>query len=245
MKYYSLCDKGKVRKTNQDSLGIFENQNKEKLFLVCDGVGGNNAGDIASSLTISKIGREFEKNKGFKSLTDARRFLKKIILLANNAVFLESQKDRKYNGMATTLTGLLFSERGILLINVGDSRVYCLKGNKLQQLSEDHSYVAELLRAKLISESEAKKHPKKHMITRAIGSNDIVEIDVKLVDERAEYFLICSDGLHGYVKESDICKIISGDGSVEKKTYDLMNAALDVGGPDNISIILIEGENKQ
>ena len=239
MKYFALTDKGYKRKDNQDSYCIIHNTKEDVLMMVCDGVGGAKAGDIASNILVKHMSERFSVNKGFKSEYEVNNYLKTELKEASNQVFSEAAINSDYKGMGTTATGIIISSLGIFVFNVGDSRVYMINKNyDLSQLTSDHTLVNKLIAEGSASKQEAQKHPQASYLTNVCGMWANIKSDVFKLKEKTKYILICSDGLHGYVSDEEIKEIIKNNRSVQQKTKSLMKAALDSGGFDNITIIL-------
>lgn len=239
MEYFCLSDIGLKREKNQDSYCSLKNSNEDYLFLVCDGIGGGKAGEVASGETIHFFIDYFTNATEFTSLENAITYLEKGIRDCNSKIYKLSNKYKEYHGMGTTLTGLLFTKFGILSINVGDSRVYGFLDNKLFNLTEDHTLVNDMVKNGEITYEESLTHPKRHYLVRAIGVWDKVEPDIHKV-QNLDYYLICSDGLHGYVKAKEIKKIMNLNETVENKCNKLLESALLQGGYDNITIIVLD-----
>jgi len=229
MKWVMRTHVGNIRSTNQDTALI-----SGCLYGVADGMGGHQAGDIASRMTMDLI-RDTLRAKAPDS--DA---LRDAVVSVNSAVFARQSEDPALAGMGTTLTVLWEDESTVLLAHVGDSRAYLLRDGELRQVTDDHSLVAEMRRQGLLTEQEAATHPYRHMITRAIGTDRDVEPDILSIDKQAgDIWLICSDGLTGHVGDEDIGRFLK-----EKPMNDaadgLLAAALDRGGRDNITLIILE-----
>lgn len=241
MEYYSLTDKGKVRKNNQDSVIVAHNLNGDLMALVCDGIGGNKAGDIASFQTVTYLSKIFSENEGFQYEIDLINFIRQNIYAVNKMIFKLSKENNQYKGMGTTIAGVFITSVGNYWINVGDSRVYGFFDKELKQFSDDHTLVNELIKSKLISPLEALNHPKKHHITKALGIWMEIDIDYQKIQDKIDYLLVCSDGLHGFVNEKLIAEVlIKKQENIIFKVKKLLNLALEAGGLDNISIILIK-----
>jgi protein phosphatase len=242
MQAYARTDIGCVRKMNQDvyfyttqPIGPLPN-----LFIVADGMGGHRAGDFAARYAID-VCVESIKNCSHASPIKA---LDEAVKLANSMVFEKSETNAEYQGMGTTMV-LCFIESGQLYVaNVGDSRLYLL-GDGFSQVTEDHSYVAAMVRAGEITEEEARFHPDKNMITRAIGVCDTVRIDYFEVDLKSgDRILLCSDGLTNMVSDQEIGEILDQE-SPQQAVDDLVERAIDYGGADNITaIVVVPGEEE-
>ena len=238
LKTFSVTDIGKKRKLNQDYVYASEQAvgNLPNLFIVADGMGGHKAGDFASKCTVETIcdlaSRSFEKNPVL--------ILRKAIETANGSIRKKSAEDESYEGMGTTVVAASCLGKYLQIANVGDSRLYII-GDEIRQITKDHSLVEEMIRMGGIDRSAAKNHPDKNIITRAIGANDTVDIDFFSVELKPrEKVLMCSDGLTNMLEDEEIRRIVQGPGSIEGRARELVSAANDRGGKDNISVILIE-----
>lgn len=244
MKSFGITDKGKVRSENQDSY-IIEHCDKRKcvIAVICDGMGGAKAGDLASKLS----SKEFV-SRIYESLVAPRLFmgsqeklLKESCADANGVVYEYSRFDSNYNGMGTTLVGGIITRRKAYLVNVGDSRAYHLTSAGITQISRDHSYVEELVAMGAITRQEAAHHPKKNIITRALGVDSSVESDYyecSLV--KGDGILLCSDGLSNMVSDKEIHDHFKENASPDVVCSRLMELALARGARDNVSIVLIK-----
>ena len=232
MKIASQTNVGLVRASNQDSLLIQEG--KHGLFGVADGMGGHKSGDVASRMAVLMLGRVLEGAAPDEALLRAG------IEEVNALLFEEQKKDDALSGMGTTLTVIWEDENRILLGHVGDSRAYLMHAGELRQISTDHSMVGEMLRDGLITEAQAKKHPFRNVITRAVGTAESVDVDIMVLEKNpGDRYLLCSDGLTEYVDRVTMQTILQktpNEEAVEK----LMELALQGGGRDNISILIAE-----
>ncbi len=238
LKTFSVTDIGRKRKLNQDYVYASEQAvgNLPNLFIVADGMGGHKAGDFASKCTVETIcdlaSRSFEKNPVL--------ILRKAIETANGSIRRKSAEDECYEGMGTTVVAASCLGKYLQIANVGDSRLYVI-GEEIRQITKDHSLVEEMIRMGGIDRSVARNHPDKNIITRAIGANDTVDIDFFSVELKPrEKVLMCSDGLTNMLEDEEIRRIVQGPGSIEGRARELVSAANDRGGKDNISVILIE-----
>ena len=201
MKYCSLTDKGLVRERNEDNFSAIENKNSDILFFVCDGIGGNNAGDVASKEVTDLINNLFKNASKFKSTKDINKFINYFVNEANEHLLDLSKSNPRYFGLGTTITGVLISGKNAYSFNVGDSRVYGIKNKKLKQLTKDDSLVNLLIDEGKITKEEAKTHPKRSHLIKAIGINQYIDVPINKLDFY-DYFLICSDGLYSMVEEN-------------------------------------------
>ncbi|HEX5250373.1 MAG TPA: Stp1/IreP family PP2C-type Ser/Thr phosphatase [Gaiellales bacterium] len=220
---------GNVRRSNEDSYLM-----RAPLFMVADGMGGAQAGEIASRMCAEAFA---QADLIGPAPTDV---LRATIRLANSRILERSRSDPDAAGMGTTVTAAFMDEDGrIAFAHVGDSRAYLLRDGSLQRLSDDHSLVGELVRKGELSETDAERHPQRSVITRALGTDESVEVDtfeVRAVD--GDVFLLCSDGLNTMVPEPKIADILAGDGAAAALARDLVRAALAGGGEDNVTAIV-------
>ncbi len=227
-------DIGKQRELQEDSIYI---DKEEKLFIVADGMGGHNAGEVASNLAVSLIPEKYKKLKE-KSLKYA---LNESLKYANSKIYQQARKNKEQQGMGTTVVLITFYDGQYFICNVGDSRCYLLRKKKLTQITEDHSYVYEQYKKGLISKEEMKKSPYKNVITRAVGVEEEVKADFFIGDvKEGDIFLLCSDGLHSMLNDKEIKKILQKRTSLKHKVEKLIKEANKKGGEDNISVILIK-----
>ena len=227
-------DVGRVRPANQDAFLVDEQRN---FFIVADGMGGHAGGEIASQLCIERVSQFFDDLDNAKK--DPLRSLDRAINGACMAIYVKALENPELKGMGTTATALLVDRNKAFYAHVGDSRIYLLRAGYIFQLSSDHSFVNEQLRAGLITKQEAAHHHLRNVITRSVGFLEDEDVDcaeIKL--EKGDYFILCSDGLHGKVNETELAKIILEDypSSVSK----LIDLANERGGEDNITAVIIQ-----
>lgn len=232
-------DKGKRRENNEDSFMVFSEQN---VFAVSDGVGGSNAGEIASSTVTDGI-RAYIEAEPISKCRDEKElgaYLQKCVEVMNGKLFRLAGEDQRRSGMATTLVACYIREQKAYVVNVGDSRAYIRRGSDLFQVTEDHTYVNSLVKLGVITRDEAKVHTKGNVITRAMGAEEDVEPDFYQTDlEDGDIILLCSDGLYGEVDDDNINRIIGEENSMDKLADRLVRAANDAGGRDNITVICL------
>ncbi len=242
MKIFGKTDIGLVRETNQDafSFGSFDDGNC--WAVVCDGMGGVSGGQVASSTCVEKISEALKK--GYRknmSISSVKNLLTSAINAANSAVFKQSQENLALKGMGTTVVAVLVSGNIAVIAHVGDSRAY-LVNDKIQSITKDHSFVQLLIDTGKITEEEASVHPDKNIITRAVGIEHVVDVELDIVDiSNDDKLLVCTDGLNGYVPDAEILKIVNeyGDSSTEK----LVKTANSAGGRDNVTVVILtQGE---
>lgn len=247
MKYFGLTDRGKLRKTNQDSYTIASNRAGDVFAVVCDGIGGGKGGDIASRLAVTHFSMAFSNNEGFKDDQQVRRWLEIEIPAANEEIYRTGQRTPELKGMGTTLTGVMITSVGRFVINVGDSRTYAYySDDTMKVLTTDHTLVNDMLRHGELTPEEAKNYPRKNVLTNALGVWEKSRFDIERHDEAVNGFLICSDGLHGYVDEGVIRSIVLNrmmDPALRVRR--LYAEAMNAGGFDNITAILIDLEGDE
>jgi len=216
---------------------LVKEENSIILLVVADGMGGHNAGEIASDVAKKTIDEYIFLN----DLTDASSTLEKAVVLANKNVFEKSETEAGYVGMGTTVTCALIYENFAYIANVGDGRTYLLRDNKLMQVTKDHSYVQRLVDAGFITMDEARFHPRSNVITRAIGTNENVAVDLfKNELNKGDVYLLCSDGLTTHVDDEYIEKTLKADIKPPAKVKKLISHALEQGGSDNITAVIAE-----
>lgn len=242
MKAFAKSDVGRTRQVNEDSYCLLQNANGDWLAVVCDGIGGSAAGEVASSMAIKVLRDAFLKAPKLKKDSMVNRWLRENLNKANDSIYLESMRNKKERGMGTTCVGMLYTNKKTYIFNVGDSRVYAYYADGLIQMSEDHSVVARLIKEGKISVEESKHHAQRNTLTNALGIWRAFRIDINRIDSNFKYILVCSDGLHGYVAHEDIAKVIVCDCGVPEKVETLVSMANQAGGYDNCTVILLENE---
>lgn len=239
MRIYSATDVGQKRKMNQDYVFASADPvgNLPNLFVVADGMGGHNAGDYASSHAVKTVAEEIRKDADFNPV----KVIRHAIECANTEIMSQAQNDETLRGMGTTMVVATIIGNYVYVANVGDSRLYVID-QKIQQVTKDHSLVQEMVRMGELNAEQARNHPDKNIITRALGAERTVDIDFfDLKLETGSVILMCSDGLSNMVEDSQIEQIISDtDKDLEEKGRILISEANRNGGKDNIAIVLIE-----
>ncbi|MCD7957786.1 MAG: Stp1/IreP family PP2C-type Ser/Thr phosphatase [Lachnospiraceae bacterium] len=238
MRIYSITDIGMRRSSNQDFIYASEQPvgNLPNLMIVADGMGGHNAGDLASRYTVESIIEYLEKAGEKRPIA----LLSEAIHYANDRVIEKAATDRALEGMGTTVVAAVVRDGCLYVANVGDSRLYLID-QQISQITRDHSLVEEMIRMGEIQRKDARTHPDKNVITRAIGVKAPVRIDffdVKL--EEGDRILLCSDGLTNMVEDSEILQIVRKYHSPKEAACHLVNEANKNGGKDNISVVLAE-----
>ena len=235
----AATDRGRKRPSNEDAFGFSV---EHGVFLVCDGMGGAAAGEIASSIAVDEMLRLMVRETEPKgSLLQAMPLLaENAIALANEAIFSRSQRNYKLSGMGTTLVGLVVDEPRVWVINIGDSRCYRLRNQRLEQITLDHSLVEEQVRLGRMTRAEALRSPLRNVITRALGTQPRVTADIfELQPEPGDLFLLCSDGLTRELNDSLIESLLGANLPLDAACGRLVEAAKKAGGHDNITCILV------
>ena len=239
-------DKGLRRRNNEDAFFVIP---EDRIFMVADGVGGNNSGEVASRTAISRIVEHIRNNALAEGLADAdiNGYFMRCFTEVNRTVYEMSRLWPENAGMATTLTVAYFSGNKAYVVNVGDSRAYLYRSGALTQITEDHTYVNALIKKGLISQEEALHHEKRNVITRAIGGEETIAPDIfRFEVMTGDIMLLCTDGLHGETGDDNIRKLIGAGGSMAEICTALVNKANRCGGRDNITVVclkILEGQS--
>lgn len=238
MEAFAITDVGRLRNSNQDSLFCEENPVGQfpNLFLVADGMGGHQAGDMASRLCIEQVVHSMMSASARTPVSA----LEGAVASANEKIYAQSKQDTSLSGMGTTLVGVTIEEGVAYIVNVGDSRLYVLK-DSLQQITVDHSLVEEMVQSGEIQKEEMRTHPNKNIITRALGTGEIVQPDCFEIEVTSgDVILLCSDGLSNMLEDTKIEQIIREHTDDMKLAGEcLVEQANEAGGKDNISVILV------
>jgi PPM family protein phosphatase len=231
---FGVTDAGKVRQNNEDALLVGDGKD-ETLFVVADGIGGFEAGEVASSLAVEVL-RDLQPDEPFEAAIGE----------ANRRIVAAGRGDEKLSGMGTTVVAIRFGgtqgEPVAEVAHVGDSRAYLMRGGDMMPITEDHSLVAELVRSGDLTRDQAAEHPQKNLITRALGADEEVDVDTAVLPvEAGDRILLCSDGLSDMVPEGGISLILAESlEDPEKAARGLLSAALDAGGNDNITVVVVD-----
>jgi PPM family protein phosphatase len=236
MRSFYLTDPGKVRSHNEDSVIIVKNKNNEYLLAVADGMGGHSTGEIASSIAISHIGRRFSEVSCIGTKKDAVNWLKDNVNEINNQIFKYTDIHEESKGMGTTLVVAILTEEYLIFGNIGDSSGYVMKDGKLHKVTYDHTLVNLLVSTGELTEEEAKDHPRKNVLMKALGANDPIDMDIFDVDVMIDEIILCSDGLTNLVSNEQIERVLNSDMDIEDKVIKLIRKSNNRGGTDNISV---------
>lgn len=243
MQTFYYTDTGKVRTHNEDSITILNKNNKEFILAIADGMGGHKAGEVASSIAINHIEENFEKLEALGTKDESIEWLRKIVKEINKKIFDHAKKNPESKGLGTTLVIAIKTENYILYGNIGDSSGYVIKNEKLYKVTKDHTYVGMLLGTGKITEEDAKNHPGKNLLTRALGANDPIEIDIFDIDTSVRGLFLCSDGLTNMLNEEQIEKVLNSNLPIEEAVVKLIKKANSRGGTDNISVAYLKKES--
>lgn len=239
---------GRVRKTNQDFVQVYENQKKIKMAVVCDGMGGHQGGDVASTMAVSHLGHDFAKTD-FETAEMAKKWLQVQLKLENETILRAADRFPDLNGMGTTVVLAICFEKKALIAHLGDSRAYLYSGEKFIQLTEDHSLVNELVKMGQITKEQARNHPQKNIITQALGVSSTInpEFNRPIIQEN-DVILLCTDGLTNSLEDDQIHQILATKSlSLNERCKKLITEANRLGGGDNITVCLLlckAGEEK-
>lgn len=245
MKFWSLTDQGKVRKQNQDVCAVrpFRTKDGTQVIaaVVCDGMGGAKAGNIASALGMEVFLRELES--GFTAEDDREAQVLHAVKAANHAIYEQSKSSEDYEGMGTTLVAAICIGRSVAIANVGDSRCYLVHGETITQLTKDHSLVEEMVDRGELDRAEAWKHPRRNFITRALGAEPDVNCDLFFhTMSDGDKLLLCSDGLSGVVSQQELLFEIVYGGELDTAVQRMVDISLERGAPDNVTAVLLSAE---
>lgn len=235
-----LSDIGNVREINEDYIGKYDND-EFAVYIVADGMGGHNAGDVASKIAVESCIEYIKRNR---YLNDMERLLKESIKYANNNIYIKAENSEMLYGMGTTITACIVKQGKVVIANVGDSSCYIVTEGNIEKITKDHSLVQELVDDGSITEEEAINHPNKNIITRALGTKKTVKIDTFSVDISSNTkFVLCTDGLSNEVSKEEMYSIISQNTNQEACRL-LVDLCKKKSGRDNISVIIFGGMQK-
>jgi len=245
---FGRTDVGRRRKINEDSFLV---SSEASLYAVCDGMGGHNAGEVASRMAIDTIAAFIERSGVEKEITwpwgldanlsfDGNR-LKTAIRLANARVFQAADNREDLTGMGTTVVALVVTGKAMTIASAGDSRCYLVRGGELKQLTRDDSWVSAALGEGILNSDDVEHHPLRNVITKAVGARDTIDLDVVEHDlEPGDLVLLCSDGLHGMINDQQISRILgAARDPLEDASARLIEAANEAGGRDNVTVVLL------
>ena len=245
MKSFFLTDSGKVRAHNEDSVIIVRNIDDDYLLAVADGMGGHRCGEVASSIAISYLGKHFQDTFKDMDKEKAITWIRDAVNEINKQIFDHQSKHEESVGMGTTLVLAISTKDYVLFGNIGDSSGFAMKDDHLHKITYDHTLVNLLVTAGELTEEQAKDHPKKNVLMKALGANNPIEVDIFDCDASVTGILLCSDGLTNMIDKDSIERVLLSDYTTEDKVIRLMKKAINRGGTDNISIAYLERVEKE
>ena len=240
MKSFYLTDVGKVRDHNEDSVIILKNHNDEYLMAVADGMGGHRAGEVASSIAITYLSKQFNETFYGLNKEQAIAWINECVESINMEIFKHEKFHSDSVGMGTTLVLALYTKDYLLFGNIGDSSGFVLKDKLLHKVTVDHSLVNLLVEAGEITEEEARNHPRKNVLMKALGASDVIEADIFDCEMDITGILLASDGLTNLLDTSKIEDVLNSDSEIEERIVSLIRKANNEGGTDNISVAYLE-----
>ncbi|WP_096202228.1 Stp1/IreP family PP2C-type Ser/Thr phosphatase [Bacillus sp. FJAT-45350] len=240
MQFAFKTDVGQIRPHNEDNGGIFEHENGSILAVVADGMGGHQAGDVASQMTSELLEGRWKSTTSIQTPVEAEKWLYERINEVNQTLYSHAKGNAECEGMGTTLVAAVCTEQFISIGHIGDSRGYLLNDNGYAQKTEDHSLVNELVRTGQISDEEAENHPRKNVLLRALGTETDIKVDVTTINwEEGNYLLLCSDGLSNKISDDEMSELIAKEETIDEKVNQLIKLANKRGGEDNITVALV------
>ena len=243
MEFFSITDPGKVRERNEDAVAICENGTGEKLLIVADGMGGHKNGEVASHLALDHITNRFKNISSVGNKEDAINWIQTTVSEANVEIFKYVTSHPESEGMGTTIVLSILTPTFLLIGNIGDSSGYVYKNKKLHKITVDHTLVNLLVKSGELTEEEAKNHPKKNVLMKALGSSTNVEMDIFNVELGVDGIFLCSDGLTNMLDDGQITKVLNESVTLKEKLEKLVFKANNRGGNDNISIAYLTKED--
>ena len=235
MKAALRTDIGKVRRQNEDAAWF---DTERGVFAVADGMGGHLAGEVASSMAIGAV-QQMVREHDIASVA----VMRSAVMDAHEAIVRHAKENPACSGMGTTLSMMWRGGHYMYIAHVGDSRIYRYRDKELEQITQDHSLVEELVRARIITREEARTHPRRNIITRALGTQGDNQPDLLAADIKpGDLWLLCSDGLSGMISDEEIARVLSSGASLDMMASSLIQKALDAGGRDNVTLVLCQDE---
>ena len=243
MKTFSLTDPGKVRTHNEDNLLVLKNDFDEYLLAVADGMGGHKAGEVASGIVVDSLKEKFNSIKTIGGKEDAISWIRTTVSEINDKIFKYTYEHTESKGMGTTLVICICTKEFILFGNIGDSSGFVYKDNRLFKVTKDHTLVNLLIATGELSEEDAKFHPKKNVLMKALGAVNPAEVDIFDVENTVDGILLASDGLTNMLNVTQIEGVLKMDATLEEKAKRLITKSNNRGGTDNISVVLLDCES--
>jgi serine/threonine protein phosphatase PrpC len=243
MKYGVESDKGRVRELNEDYFNILAGHpNIPLTMMIADGMGGHNSGEIASKMAVECVSNYILKNPDkISSEKNIEENIIDVVNRANDAVYTGSLKNVEYSGMGTTMIVSVVLNNKMYIGHVGDSRVYLIREGTIKRLTTDHSYIEELIKNGSLTREQAENHPQKHIITRALGCEEIIEVDFYTCElHKNDIFVLCTDGLTNMISEQKIMEVVCRHKDPQQACKELVELANKNGGIDNITVIVLQ-----
>lgn len=238
-----MTDRGQLRSSNEDAGGVFYNEAGQMIAIVADGMGGHQAGEVASQLAVSILQEKWEASQPFQTPIEAENWLRTVVEQMNTIVYKRSLEDQNFDGMGTTVVISLCTDDFVTIAHIGDSRCYLLRDETLEQITEDHSLVNELIRTGQISKTDAEHHPRKNVLLRAVGTEETVTVDIETIGwDKGNSALLCSDGLTNKIADGEIEDYLRTISNLDDVAKELIDIANERGGEDNITVALIKNE---
>ena len=246
MRYAVKSDRGRVRQINEDSYNIIAGYSEiPSSFIIADGMGGHNSGDVASKMAVDIVSKYIlQLTQNISEEYEINSILQNIIKKTNLEIYNTSKENEAYFGMGTTLIIAIVFNKKIIIGHVGDSRAYVLRNNEMVQLTIDHSFIEELIKNGSITREEAENHPKKNVITRALGCSEDIAVDMYSINiMENDIFILCTDGLTNMLELTEIIDIINIAQGSETACNRLVSSAIEKGGEDNITVIMFSEDS--
>ena len=243
MKTFYMTDTGQVRTHNEDNVIILSNDKNEYLLAVADGMGGHKAGEVASAIVINHLTEEFYGLDSIGNKESAVEFLRNIVTEMNQKIFEYTKENPDSKGMGTTFVCAIQTDDYLLYGNIGDSSGFVIKNHKIHKVTKDHTLVNLLVSTGELTPEEAKYHPRKNVLMRALGANNPIDIDIFDVDIKNDGILLCSDGLTNMITEEQIERVLNEESTAQEVVEKLIRKANARGGNDNISVAYLKRES--
>jgi protein phosphatase len=236
--YFAKSDVGIIRKNNEDNYCIAENKFGHKIFIVADGMGGHNAGEVASEMACKIISGSF---KSLENVPNYKEFLKTSISLANHNIYKQSLIHTEMAKMGTTVSVLIYDSKNVYTGHVGDSRIYYLSSSSIKQITKDHTLVQAMVDSGTLNQEKAKSVKYKNVLLQALGTSQTLTIEIKELKLPNKFrFIMCSDGLTGILTDERIEELYNNGSMIEESVHNLIDMANEIDGSDNVTVIAVE-----
>lgn len=240
MEFAYLTDSGRVRDHNEDNVIIVKNDSNEYLLAVADGMGGHLCGEVASSIAITHIAERFKNISSIGNKNDAESWIQSTVSEINALIYKYTEEHPESAGMGTTFVCAILTNDFLLYGNIGDSSGFAIKGDKIQKITNDHTLVSLLVKSGDLTEEEAKEHPKKNVLLKALGATTTVDMDIFDVETDIDGILLCSDGVTNMLDKAQILNVIKEEISAEEKVNKIIYKCNNRGGTDNVSVAYLK-----